>query len=191
MKKITVFCGSNSGRNQKFRDNAFDLGVFLAESGIELVFGGGKTGLMGAVADGVLSANGRVTGVLPQFLKRKELEHTGLTQVITVETMHERKSVMYDMCDGIIVLPGGFGTMDELFESLTWAQLALHKKPIAILNVDGYYDHLLSFVEKMIECNFLKEEYRQLFIVDHDIKELLFKMEMFEPPINEKWFEVK
>jgi uncharacterized protein (TIGR00730 family) len=143
MKRITVFCGSSSGTEEIYTTQATLLGETLAIRNIELVYGGAKVGLMGAVADGVLNQGGKVIGVLPNFLGAKEIAHPKLTELILVATMHERKTKMNDLCDGVIVLPGGFGTLDELFEMLTWAQLGLHKKPIAILNVDGYYDALI------------------------------------------------
>jgi len=191
MKRIAVFCGSNSGVNLNFKIQALNLGKKLAESNIELIFGGGKVGLMGAVADGVLQNGGKVTGVLPQFLKRKELEHLDLTEIIIVDNMHERKAKMYDLCDGVIALPGGFGTLDELFEVLTWAQLSLHQKPIAILNINGYYNALIDFIETMIKNEFLKEEYRNLLLISDNIEDLLSKMESYVPLNNDKWFVVK
>ncbi|NDW19549.1 TIGR00730 family Rossman fold protein [Dysgonomonas sp. 216] len=191
MKRITVFCGSNSGSNPLFKTQAIDLGKELATRKMELVYGGGKTGLMGAVADGALDNGGKVTGVLPGFMKIKELEHEGVTEIITVDTMHQRKSIMYSLGDAIIVLPGGFGTMDEMFEALTWAQLALHCKPVALLNTAGYYNNLLKFIDTMIDNSFLKEEYRNLFIVESEIDKLFDKITNFVPIDNEKWFELK
>src|SRR4030095_3484794 len=139
MKRITVFCGSSLGNGTNFRTQATLLGQVLAKRNIELVYGGANVGLMGAVADGVLSEGGKVIGVLPNFLKSKEIAHEQLTELILVDSMHERKTKMNELCDGVIALPGGFGTLEEFFEMLTWAQLGLHKKPIAILNIDGFY----------------------------------------------------
>ena len=150
MKRISVFCGSSFGNEEKYATQAFLLGNALAQENIDLVYGGAKVGLMGAVANGILSNKGQVFGVLPNFLKSKEVAHDNLTELIIVESMHERKTKMNELCDGVIALPGGFGTLEELFEMLTWSQLGLHKKPIGILNVDGFYDLLLQFVQKMV-----------------------------------------
>ena len=188
MKRITVYCGSNSGSHDIYREKATLLGQSLANHNIELVYGGAKVGLMGAVADGALDAGGKVIGVIPHFLAEKELQHKLLTETILVDTMHERKAKMGELGNGFIALPGGFGTMEELFEMLTWAQLSLHNKPIAILNVDGYYDALIEFVEKMIEGGFLKAEYRDLLLISADIEDLLQQMKNYVPPTNEKWF---
>lgn len=191
MKRITVYCGSSSGSDQAFKDKADKLGKALAQQNLELVYGGAKVGLMGAVADGVLNNGGKAIGVLPYFLKEKELQHQSLTEIILVETMHERKSKMSELGDGFIALPGGFGTMEELFEMLTWAQLALHRKPIAILNVDGYYDALLQFVDSMINGGFLKPEYKDMLLVSSDENDLLEQMKEYVAPKNDKWFVVK
>lgn len=191
MKRITVFCGSNSGNNPSFKTEAYNLGKALAKKNIELVYGGAKVGLMGAIADGTLDNGGRAIGVLPQFLKEKELEHKGLSEIYIVDTMHERKAKMNELCDGIITLPGGFGTLEELFEMLTWAQLALHKKPIGLLNINNYYSPLLDMIETMIASDFLKEEYRNIVLVSNNIEELISKMESYIPPKNDKWFVTK
>lgn len=191
MKKITVYCASSSGSEKIYKNQAFKLGQTLALNDFELVYGGAKVGLMGAVADGALSEGGKVIGVLPKFLDEKELQHTSLSKIYLVDTMHERKAQMCNLGDGFIALPGGFGTMEELFEMLTWSQLSLHQKPIAILNVDGYYDSLIAFIETMLDKGFLKEEYRDLLIISDDIEILLEKMKKFEPLKNDKWFIVK
>lgn len=179
MKRITVYCGSSIGSNSIYKEQAYRLGSLLAEHEIELVYGGSRVGLMGIVADGVLDAGGCVTGVLPHFLASKEPQHAGLTHTILVDTMHERKSKMYELGDGFIALPGGFGTMEELFEMLTWSQLSLHNKPIAILNVDGYYNDLIKFIERMVDGGFLKIAHRDLLIVSSSIEELLHKMKNY------------
>ena len=191
MKYISVFCGSSLGAEEIFVEQATILGRTIARKGYGIVYGGAHVGLMGAVANGALSEKGEVIGVIPRFLQRKELEHKSLTRIYIVDTMHERKAMMNELCDAVIALPGGYGTMEELFEMLTWGQLSLHKKPIALLNVDGFYDPLVAFSEKMIEKGFLKEEYRDLLIVDDDIEKLLSRMESYVPPKNEKWFETK
>jgi uncharacterized protein (TIGR00730 family) len=187
MKRITVFCGSSSGTEEIYTSQATLLGETLAKRNIELVYGGAKVGLMGAVADGVLNDGGKVIGVLPNFLGSKEIAHPKLTQLILVDTMHERKIKMSDLCDGVIALPGGFGTLDELFEMLTWAQLGLHKKPIAILNVDGYYDALIVFVQTMVDKGLLKEVNQQMLLVSDSIEELLDKMQNYIAPTVGKW----
>lgn len=191
MKRIAVYCGSSSGSDEVFKAKALTLGKALAKNNIELVYGGAKVGLMGAVADGTLNNEGQVIGVLPHFLAEKELEHKSLTEIYLVDTMHERKSKMAELADGFIALPGGFGTMEELFEVLTWAQLSLHKKPVALLNVNGYYDALLQFIKVMNRDGFLKEEYLDLLIVSSDIDDLLMQMKSYVPLKNEKWFVSK
>ncbi|WP_281227229.1 TIGR00730 family Rossman fold protein [Flavobacterium aquiphilum] len=187
MKRITVFCGSSSGTEENYTIQAALLGKTLAEKNIELVYGGANVGLMGAVADGVLNNGGKAIGVLPNFLRSKEIAHKQLTELILVDTMHERKTKMNDLCDGVIALPGGFGTMDELFEMLTWAQLGLHKKPIALLNVDGYFDALITFTETMVNKGLLKEVNQEMLLVSDSIDELLDKMENYVPPTVGKW----
>ncbi|MBW4361167.1 TIGR00730 family Rossman fold protein [Flavobacterium taihuense] len=189
MKRITVFCGSSSGTEEIYTTQATLLGQTLAKRNIELVYGGANVGLMGAVADGVLNEGGKAIGVLPNFLRSKEIAHKQLTELILVGTMHERKSKMNDLCDGVIALPGGFGTLDELFEMLTWAQLGLHKKPIAILNVDGYYDALIDFVHTMVNKGLLKEVNQQMLLVSDSIDELLDKMENYVAPTVGKWID--
>lgn len=162
-------------------------GQTLAKRNIELIYGGANVGLMGAVADGALSEGGKVIGVLPQFLKSKEIAHENLTNLILVDSMHERKSKMNELCDGVIALPGGYGTLEELFEMLTWAQLGLHQKPIAILNIDGYYDALLNLVQTMVDKGFLKDANQQILLASDNIDDLLIKMENFVAPTVSKW----
>lgn len=191
MKRITVFCGSSSGTEEIFTTQATLLGETLAKRNIELVYGGANVGLMGAVADGILNNGGKAIGVLPNFLRSKEIAHKQLTELILVDTMHERKTKMNDLCDGVIALPGGFGTLDELFEMLTWVQLGLHKKPIAILNVDGYFDSLIVFVETMTVKGLLKEVNQQMLLVSDTIDDLLDKMENYVPPTVGKWIDKK
>lgn len=191
MKRIAVYCGSSSGSNDLFKIKAEIMGKALAKNNIELVYGGAKVGLMGAVANGALNNGGNAIGVLPRFLAEKELEHTSLTEIHLVDTMHERKFKMADLSDGFIALPGGFGTMEELFEVLTWAQLSLHKKPVALLNVNGYYDALLQFIKVMNRDGFLKDDYLDLLIVSNDVDDLLLQMKSYVPLKNEKWFVSK
>lgn len=187
MKRVTVFCGSSFGTDENYKSKATLLGQTLAKQNIELVYGGANVGLMGAIADGVLSNGGKVIGVLPNFLKSKEIEHQFLTELILVETMHERKTKMNELCDGVIALPGGFGTLEELFEMLTWAQLGLHKKPIGILNVNGFYDSLNVFIQTMVDQGFLKEINQKMLLVSDDIEDLLTKMNSYIAPSVEKW----
>lgn len=189
MKRITVFCASSFGTEKIYEDQAIALGKTLAEQNIELVYGGANVGLMGAVADGALNAGGKVIGVLPNFLRSKEIAHLGLTELILVESMHERKTKMNDLCDGVIALPGGFGTLEELFEMLTWAQLGLHKKPIAILNIDGFYDALIELLKVMVEKGLLKDVNASMVLVSDNIEDLLNKMRNYIPPTVGKWID--
>ncbi|WP_281633335.1 TIGR00730 family Rossman fold protein [Flavobacterium luteolum] len=191
MKRITVFCASSFGTEKIFEEQASALGKTLAEQNIELVYGGANVGLMGAVADGALNAGGKVIGVLPNFLRSKEIAHLGLTELILVESMHERKTKMNDLCDGVIALPGGFGTLEELFEMLTWAQLGLHKKPIAILNVNGFYDSLINLLQTMTEKGLLKEVNREMLLVSENIDDLLEQMKNYVAPTVGKWIDKK
>lgn len=191
IERIAVYCASSSGNNKMYSEAAFNLGSVIGKAGKGLVYGGAKVGLMGAVADGTRSEGQEVIGVIPTFLLKKELAHKGITETIEVETMHERKAKMMELADAFIALPGGFGTMEELFEVMTWAQLALHKKPIGLLNVDGFYDAFIGLVEGMISRGFLKEEYRSLFVIDTDADRLIEKLESYIPLKNDKWFMVK
>lgn len=191
MKKIAVYCGSSSGSDEIFKEKAYELGAVLAQNEIELVYGGAKVGLMGAVANGALDAGGKATGVLPHFLAEKELQHMGLTEMIFVETMHERKAKMNELADGFIGLPGGFGTMEELFEMMTWAQLLLHRKPVGILNIKGYYDSVIELIRTMHRNGFLKEEYLDLLIVSDDIHNLLEQIKNYQPVKSEKWLALR
>jgi len=187
MNSITVFCGSSFGSDEKYKEQAVLLGKTLAQQNIQLIYGGANVGLMGAVADGVLSEGGKAIGVLPHFLQSKEIAHTQLTELILVESMHERKTKMNDLCDGVIVLPGGYGTLEEFFEMITWAQLGLHKKPIAILNIDGFYDDLIKLVKMMVDKGFLKQINQEMLLVSDDIDELLEKMRNYQAPAVGKW----
>ncbi|MEG2102377.1 MAG: TIGR00730 family Rossman fold protein [Flavobacterium sp.] len=191
MKRITVFCASSFGTEKIYEEQAIALGKTLAEQNIELVYGGANVGLMGAVADGALNAGGKVIGVLPNFLRSKEIAHLGLTELILVESMHERKTKMNDLCDGVIALPGGFGTLEELFEMLTWAQLGLHKKPIAILNVNGFYDSLIALLQTMTEKGLLKEVNQKMLLVSDTIDDLLYQMKNYVAPTVGKWIDKK
>ncbi|WP_279195937.1 TIGR00730 family Rossman fold protein [Chryseobacterium indoltheticum] len=187
MKSITVFCGSSFGSDEIYKEQAIFLGQTLAKQNIQLIYGGANVGLMGAVADGVLLEGGKAIGVLPHFLQSKEIAHQDLTELILVETMHERKTKMNDLCDGVIVLPGGYGTLEEFFEMITWAQLGLHKKPIAILNINGFYDDLIKLVQNMVDKGFLKQINQEMLLVSDSIDELLEKMKNYRAPSVGKW----
>ncbi len=189
MKSIAVFCASSVATSPIFQETAADLGKMLAEKGITLVYGGSKIGLMGIVANAVIENGGKVTGVIPRFLSTKEIAHDGITQLIMVETMHERKLRMSELCEGVIALPGGFGTLEELTEMLTWAQLGLHRKPIGILNTAGYYDHLDLLFQRMAEESLLKEKNRKLALFADNLNDLFAAMENYEPPYIEKWLD--
>lgn len=189
MKSICVFCGSNVGSDAAFTDSAIQLGKLLAAKNISLVYGAGNVGLMGVIADACLEAEGEVIGVIPNFLMAKEVGHTGINELILTDTMHERKKIMADRSDGFIAMPGGMGTMDEVCEILTWAQLGLHSHPVGILNVNGYYDSLLSFFDEMVEKKFLHQKNRDMVISHHDPVELLKLMEAYQPPNVEKWID--
>ncbi len=187
MKSIVVFCGSSEGYHESYRDTAFELGRTLAALNIRIIYGGAKAGLMGALAEGALQNNGKITGVIPYFLKTKEVAHEGLTELITVETMHERKLKMYELCDGAITLPGGWGTMDEMFEMLTWGQLGLITKPVGLLNVNGYYEALKALTDNMVQEGFLNEYVNQTLIISESITDLLERMEAYTAPEAPKW----
>jgi uncharacterized protein (TIGR00730 family) len=187
MKSITIFCGSSFGSDDIYKEQATLLGQTLAKQKIQLIYGGANVGLMGAVADGALDAGGKVIGVLPHFLQSKEIAHKQLTELILVETMHERKTKMNDLCDGVIVLPGGYGTLEEFFEMITWAQLGLHQKPIAVLNIDGFYDDLLKLVQTMVDKGFLKQINRDMLLISDTIDELLEMMKNYKAPSVGKW----
>lgn len=187
MKSIVVFCGASDSNDEQLNRAAYEFGVVLAEKHIQLVYGGAKIGLMGNVASGVLNNGGNAVGVIPDFLTTKEVVHTNLSQLIITETMHERKLKMHELSDGIVALPGGFGTLEELFEMLTWAQLGLHKKPIGILNSNGFYNDLLSFIDVMIDKQLLKSDYKKLVLVADNPKDLLEKMTEFQPLPVPKW----
>jgi len=186
MKRISVFCGSSRGSDDIFEKQAFRLGETLASRNIELVYGGTNIGLMNAVADGALSCGGKVTGVLPRFIRDRGIAHPNLTELVLVDTMHERKNKMHELSDGIIALPGGFGTMEEFFEMLTWGQLGLHRKPAGILNINGFYDPLIDLASKMKACGFIRESNRQMFLISNNIETLLNMMEDYIAPAMDK-----
>ncbi|MCH2229134.1 MAG: TIGR00730 family Rossman fold protein [Crocinitomicaceae bacterium] len=182
MKRITVFCGARLGSDACYEQQATALGKALANQNIGLVYGGADLGLMGAVSNGALSENGEVIGVLPKFLQNREIAHKQLTELILVDSMHERKSKMNDLCDGIIALPGGIGTLEELFEIMTWVQLGLQNKPIGILNVNSYYASLIDLIDNMIGSGFLRAVDKELLIVSDNIEDLLDRMKNYVSP---------
>ena len=177
MKRICVFCGSAAGHDARFAATAATLGRELAARGIELVTGGGKVGLMGVIADAALEAGGEVTGVIPRGLEEREVAHRGLTRLRVVETLHERKELMHRLSDAFVALPGGFGTLDELMETITWAQLGIHAKPIGIVNAGGYFDHLLAFVDAAEDRGFVSAAHRDLLSIDRDAVRVLDELE--------------
>ncbi len=187
LDSICVFCGSSEGNDTQIIKAAEQLGKTLAENNITLVYGAAKIGVMGLVAKTTLDSNGKVIGIIPEFLKLKEVVHLGLTEIITTQNMHERKLKMQELSNGFIALPGGVGTLEELFEILTWLQLGLHSKPIGILNVNHFYDDLLSLLENMVRKGFLTMDNFELLLVDDNIDSLLNKMKNFKDPQTPKW----
>lgn len=187
LEKICVFCGSSDGNDLAITDAAKNLGEIFAERNITLVYGAAKIGVMGIIAKSVLDNNGKVVGIIPNFLKKKEVVHLGLTRLITTETMHERKMKMQEESDGFIALPGGMGTLEELFEIITWLQLGLHQKPIGLLNSNGFYDDLINLLENMVRKGFLSMDNYSLLMVDSKPEKLLAKMEEFKRPDVPKW----
>lgn len=186
-KRLCVFCGSSHGAGRAYVDAAKRVGAKLASRGIELVYGGGNVGLMGVLADSVLEAGGHVIGVIPEALMAKEVGHRGLTDLRVVKSMHERKALMAELSDGFIALPGGLGTFEEFFEIVTWAQLGLHNKPCALLNVNGFYDPLLHLLDHAIEERFVKPAQRALIVVESDFSGLLERMSRQRIPHEPKW----
>ena len=186
-KSIAVFCASSPGFDAVWTQRAYGVGEFLATQNITLVYGGGRVGLMGAVADGALANNGKVVGVIPHFLNSKEIGHSGVTELIAVDNMHQRKTLMNDLSEAFIALPGGYGTMEEVFEVITWGQLGLHQKPVGLLNINGFYDHLIAFVQNMVDAGLLKKQNQEMLLVGNTIEELLEKMNSYVAPAVPKW----
>ena len=182
MKRIAVFCGSSSGHSNDIVNEAYGLGVYLGQQGYDLVYGGSKIGLMGEVANGVLDNKGSVIGVIPDFLKTKEIVHSALSELVVTSNMHDRKVILYEKSDAFVIIPGGFGTMDEFFEIATWGQLGLHTKPIAILNINGYYNHLINQCKVMVEAGFL--------IIEHTIEDMFYQIENYKPQPRPKWLNI-
>ncbi len=186
-KRLCVFCGSSHGVNPVYAKAAKETGAELARRGIALVYGGGNVGLMGVLADAVLAGAGHVIGVIPEALMAREVGHRGLPDLRIVKTMHERKALMAELSDGFVALPGGFGTFEEFFEILTWAQLGLHSKPCGLLNVNGFYDPLLNLVDRAIDERFIKPRQRELIAVESDFGTLLDRMANQHVPHEPKW----
>ena len=189
MKAISVFCGSSEGNDDYIISKAYELGVLFAKKEITLVYGAAKIGIMGQVAKGAIDNKGKTIGVIPEFLKLKEVYHTNLTELIVTQNMHDRKVMIYEKSDGFIILPGGFGTMDEFFEISTWGQLGLHTKPIGILNLNGFYNHLIALANAMVSKGFLKQENLNAIVIDSTIEGLLDKMNNYKPLPVPKWLK--
>jgi len=189
MDRICVFAGSSPGARPEYAEAARELGRALVARRLGLVYGGARVGLMGAVADTVLAGGGKVTGVIPERLVTKEIAHDGLTELRVVASMHERKAMMNDLADGFIALPGGWGTFEEFFEVLTWAQLGLHRKPCGLLNAHGYFDQLLSFIDHSVEERFVRSHHRSIVLVASSPGELLRQFDSYVPPTVEKWID--
>jgi hypothetical protein len=189
MNSICVFCGSSVGKRENYILQAHQLGKIIADKEMTLVYGGGNIGVMREIANSTLNAGGRVIGVMPQHIVDKEVSHHGLTELYIVKSMHERKAMMAELSDGFIALPGGFGTIDEIFEVMTWNQLEIINKPTGLLNIDGYFDHLIAFIRHAVDEKFVREEHKQNLIVETDAKLLIEKLESFEPKKAEKWID--
>ncbi len=189
MKSLLVYCGANPGINPIYKETAVELGKEMVKRGMRLIYGGGSLGLMGTIADSVLKEGGEVIGIIPDFLDKMEVGHPNLTEIHIVETMHERKALMEKLCDGILTLPGGYGSMDELFEILSWAQLGLHTKPVGALNVNGFYTHMVAQLDHMVQEGFLKQANRDIIQVAGSLDDLFTKMENFIPQPAFKWLE--
>jgi uncharacterized protein (TIGR00730 family) len=187
IKTICVFCGSSSGESKIYAEAAKDLGKLMVNEGITLVYGGAKVGLMGIIADEVLALGGKTIGVIPDFFSDKEIAHTQLTELIYVKSMAERKAILAELSDAFIAMPGGFGTLDELFEMMTSSQLDLHKKPVGILNVNHFYNSLIAQVDLMQAEQFMKPVHRQMLLDDENPIHLIEKMRNYQPPSQEKW----
>jgi hypothetical protein len=187
LHSLCVFCGSSPGVDGRFVDAARDFGARLARHGVAVVYGGARRGLMGALADAALDDGGRVTGVIPRGLWEREIGHTGLTELLVVDSMHERKALMAERAAAFVALPGGAGTLEELFEAWTWALLGIHAKPVALLNVDGYFDPLLAMVDHMQAQGFMGATHRQMLVVDDDPERLLARLATYEAPDVPRW----
>ncbi len=191
MKRLCVYCGSRSGGRQDYTIVARQLAHVMVNKGIDLVYGGASVGIMGKIADAVLEEGGDVTGIIPKGLFVKEVAHTGITELIEVSSMHERKSLMAELSDGFIALPGGYGTIEELFEIITWSQLGMHNKPCGLLNICRYYDNLIGFLDHAASEQFINEINRSILLVDECPVALLEKFEVYKAPETGKWIDRK
>jgi uncharacterized protein (TIGR00730 family) len=189
MRRICVFCGSSMGRKRVYAQTAASLGALLARHGIALVYGGGSIGLMGVIADTLLAAGGHVIGVIPRALATRELLHTGLPDLRVVGSMHERKALMAELADAFVALPGGIGTFEEFLEVLTWAQLGMHRKPCGLLNVEGYFDSLMTFLDHAVSEGFFRPEHRRLVLDADDPERLIERLASYRPPVLERWID--
>ncbi len=187
IQRVCVYCGSSPGRRAEYAEGAKQLAHVLVEQGIGLVYGGGKVGMMGILADAVLAEGGQAIGVIPTALLKKELAHEGLTELRVVSSMHERKALMAELSDAFIALPGGLGTLDELFEILTWAQLGLHQKPCGLLNIQHYYDKLITFLDYMVAEEYVKDLHRSMLLVETEPRKLLEHFKTYKAPQVKKW----
>ncbi|MEY8738443.1 TIGR00730 family Rossman fold protein [Bacillales bacterium AN1005] len=191
MKKLAIFCGSSNGASELYIEDAKKLGKELAKRNITLVYGGASVGIMGAIADSVLNEGGYVIGVMPSFLDNREIAHKNLSELIIVESMHERKAKMVELADGFIALPGGPGTMEEFFEVFTWGQLGLHKKPCGLLNINNYFDLLINFFSQMNKQEFLQEKYLSMLMYDSEPASLIEKFRTYTPPSVKTYIKAK
>jgi uncharacterized protein (TIGR00730 family) len=182
MKRIVVFCGSSLGFNPIYKNAAITLGNYLAKENIELVYGGGKIGMMGILSDTILEKNGKVIGVIPKLLEKEEVVHPGVEEMIVCKKMSERKVIMSKLVDGYVTLPGGFGTLDELFEALTLNQLQIEQKPVGLLNINGFFDPIVGQIDKMIEEGYIKPQNKNLLIIDATVEGLMHKMNQYKAP---------
>lgn len=187
MKRIAVFCGSNQGARPVYTAAAEQLGALIAREKIDLVYGGGCVGLMGAVADAALKHGGHVIGVIPEKLVLKEVVHEKLPDLRVVKTMHERKALMAELADGFIALPGGYGTFEESFEVLAWSQLGWRRKPFGLLNIHGFYSQLIAFLDHTAQEGFIRPQHRELVLVESSVEKILERMKNFQPPSEVKW----
>ena len=190
VQRACIFCGSSPGARPAYTEAAEDLGMLLVQKGITLVFGGATVGLMGRLADTVVSEGGEAIGVIPQALVDREIAHLGLTDLHVVDTMHERKQRMADLSDAFVALPGGLGTLDELFEIYTWGQLGMHRKPIGLMNVEGYFDGLVGFLEHAVAERFVREDHRDMLIIEEEPTPMLERLQSFDPAsLTPKWID--
>jgi uncharacterized protein (TIGR00730 family) len=190
VQRACIFCGSSPGARPAYTEAAEDLGMLLVQNGITLVFGGATVGLMGRIADTVVSEGGEAIGVIPQALVDREIAHLGLTDLHVVDTMHERKQRMADLSDAFVALPGGLGTLDELFEIYTWGQLGMHRKPVGLMNVEGYFDGLVGFLEHAVAERFVREDHRDMLIVEEEPAPMLERLQSFDPAsLTPKWID--